>query len=483
MKKLGRSIQYKAGDYVGKAKILMLTDSWLPYEDAPPHTRKSIFKCHCCDIEYEASIDYIRKHGENLVKRCRSTVATKNEYNVGDKVGINSIEILQILPTTKSQEGKYQDRKYIFKCKDCERPFTSYIGEIHKGRTSCGCSNQKRLIYNGDILNGFEVIEANVEVNSSNNRMSIFKCKHCGSNFKARNSSIRNGLISSCGCTKIPSKDESKLYDFISSQYPTYNIRRSPRLLGLKEIDIFIEDLNIGFEFNGLYWHSEDKGRDEFYHLNKTLLAKEKNIDLIHIFEHQWKFKEDLVKDYILKYLNLQSSEIDLSLCNIQEVSKEDSLTFHTNNNLYDAQISDINLGLHFMNECVALISINKFESHYEITTLSMKRDFYNKDVYKYLLNHFETNYPKKDIHCKSDIALPIKDILEYLGFSFYKREFPKSYYFNCSNLEILNKEQIKDILQNSTIEDDEYQAITEEGYLRYWDCGKDTYIKQKGNL
>lgn len=135
------------------------------------------------------------------------------------------------------------------------------------------------------------------------------------------------------------------------------------------------------------------------------------------------------------------------------------------------------------MNECVALISINKFESHYEITTLSMKRDFYNKDVYKYLLKHFETNYPKKDIHCKSDIALPIKDILEYLGFSFYKREFPKSYYFNCSNLEILNKEQIKDILQNSTIEDDEYQAITEEGYLRYWDCGKDTYIKQKGNL
>ena len=70
MKKLGRRIQHKAGDYVGKAKILMLTDSWLPYENAPPHTRKSIFKCNCCDIEYEASIDYIRKHGENLVKRC-----------------------------------------------------------------------------------------------------------------------------------------------------------------------------------------------------------------------------------------------------------------------------------------------------------------------------------------------------------------------------------------------------------------------------
>jgi hypothetical protein len=198
-----------------------------------------------------------------------------------------------------------------------------------------------------------------------------------------------------------------------------------------------------------LYWHSDALGKYECYHIGKTEVAKEKNIELIHIFEHQWKYKEDLVKDYILKHLNLQSSEIDLSLCNIQEVSKEESLIFHTDNNLYDSQTSDINLGLHFMNECVALISINKFESHYEITTLSMKRDFYNKDVYKYLLNHFETNYPKKDIHCKSDIALPIKNILEYLGFSFYKREFPKGYYFNPSNLDILNKEQIKDILHN----------------------------------
>lgn len=476
---MGHPIKYKKGDLVGKQNIEMISDSWVP-EGKSNATRRSNFKCPYCENTFEASIDHVRKCKNGSIISCGCKLEVKR-YKIGQIVG-NGVEILDIY--SNKGLGIVKNLKYKFKCKDCGRPFICGAKQvISRGRTSCGCTLRKQKLYKGDILNGFKVINPNHSQGIRGRYISTYECKHCKDSFDSINTLIRNGHKDSCGCTSVASKGEVALYEFIKEILPNEEVEQNPRILNLKEIDVFISSKRIGFEFNGLYWHSDALGKDEYYHIGKTEVAKEKNIELIHIFEHQWKFKEDLVKDYILKYLNLQSSEIDLSLCNIQEVSKEDSLTFHTDNNLYDSQTSDINLGLHFMNECVALMSINKFESHYEITTLSMKKGFYNKDVYKYLLNHFETNYPKKDIHYKSDIALPIKNILEYLGFSFYKREFPKGYYFNPSNLDILNGEQINDILQNSPIKEDEYQAITEEGYLRYWDCGKDTYIKQKGNL
>ena len=478
---MGQPVKFKKGDLVGKYQVEMLEDSWIP-EGKDYRYRVSIFKCPHCGKPFEGKLNYVnsKKLKDNFSCGCKHPTP---KYLTGDVVGQNKVLILKDLPTTYKND-KRQERQFIFECKHCSKPFTCDMKQVLNGRTSCGCTLRKQILIEGEFLNGFKVIKPNHTMTLSGKKyISTFECKYCGSTFNSLNVEIRNGYKYSCGCTSVASKGEVALYEFIKEILPNEEVEQNPRILNLKEIDVYVPSKRVGFEFNGLYWHSDALGKDEYYHIGKTEVAKEKNIDLIHIFEHQWKFKEDLVKDYILKYLNLQSSEIDLSLCTIQEVSKEESFNFHTNNNLYDTQISDINLGLHFMNECVALISINKFESHYEITTLNMKRDFYNKDVYKYLLNHFETNYPKKDIHCINDIALPIKDILEHLGFSFYKREFPKGYYFNCSSLEILNKEQIKDIIQNSSIKDDEYQAVTEEGYLRYWDCGKDTYIKKKGNL
>ena len=51
-----------------------------------------------------------------------------------------------------------------------------------------------------------------------------------------------------------------------------------------KEIDIFLPELNLGFEFNGLRWHSE-LFKNKNYHLDKTKLCNEHGIRLIHIFE------------------------------------------------------------------------------------------------------------------------------------------------------------------------------------------------------
>ncbi|MFW6130771.1 MAG: hypothetical protein ACOC56_06250, partial [Atribacterota bacterium] len=53
------------------------------------------------------------------------------------------------------------------------------------------------------------------------------------------------------------------------------------------ELDIYLPDFNIAIEYNGLYWHSELNGKDRNYHLNKTNICENENIQLIHIFEDE----------------------------------------------------------------------------------------------------------------------------------------------------------------------------------------------------
>jgi hypothetical protein len=63
---------------------------------------------------------------------------------------------------------------------------------------------------------------------------------------------------------------EKELYEFIKSIYEG-EIVQSYRD-GL-EIDIYLPDLNLGLEFNGLYYHS-DKFKENNYHINKTKYFK-----------------------------------------------------------------------------------------------------------------------------------------------------------------------------------------------------------------
>ena len=60
------------------------------------------------------------------------------------------------------------------------------------------------------------------------------------------------------------------------------------------EIDIFIEDLKIGIEYNGIYWHS-DKFKNNNLHYNKLMLCKDNGIKLIQIFEDEWNDNKEIV--------------------------------------------------------------------------------------------------------------------------------------------------------------------------------------------
>lgn len=67
------------------------------------------------------------------------------------------------------------------------------------------------------------------------------------------------------------------------------------------ELDIYLPDLNLAIEFNGLRYHSIEMGKPKDRILKKSILSRDKNIRLIHIYEF-----ENIDKQiYLLKQLIL----------------------------------------------------------------------------------------------------------------------------------------------------------------------------------
>ena len=108
-----------------------------------------------------------------------------------------------------------------------------------------------------------------------------------------------------CGFQKCKkynvSKGELELYDFIKSIKPTaiHNDRKNIFPL---ELDIFLEENNIGIEYDGEYWHNLPKMKKRDYIKNK--ICKEKGIKLIRVKEKDWKNNKEKVKKNLMEEIN-----------------------------------------------------------------------------------------------------------------------------------------------------------------------------------
>jgi len=153
------------------------------------------------------------------------------------------------------------------------------------------------------------------------------RCNNCGSDFEILKCSLYN-RISNCRtlCTKcnptniFNSNIENDVSDYIKSFYNGNIILNERHILNGKELDIYLPDLNLAFEFNGLYWHSE-LYKDNNYHLNKTKQCLEKNIQLVHIYEDDWINKQDIVKSIILNLIDNTSLKLYARKCTIKEIT------------------------------------------------------------------------------------------------------------------------------------------------------------------
>jgi hypothetical protein len=276
---------------------------------------------------------------------------------------------------------------------------------------------------------------------------------------------------------------EIEIYKYIKQIYKG-EIIKSYRS-GL-EIDIYLPKLNIGFEFNGLYWHSEIF-KDKYYHLNKTNHFKEKGIRIIHIWEDDWNLRQDIIKSQIKNWLSLIDNKIYARKCEVRKIDNIDEYrNFLNNNHIQGYTSATLKIGLYYNNELISLMTFDHFEgrksipiNEWNLSRFCNKLDYNVVGGASKLLKYFINNYNPTRIISFSDISWSNGDLYSKLGFSVSSISKPNYSYLidkKRSNKQKWKKSNLVKMgfdqsLSESKIMEDNF------GAYKIWDCGQIKYV------
>lgn len=252
-----------------------------------------------------------------------------------------------------------------------------------------------------------------------------------------------------------------------------------------KEIDIFIPKLNIGFEFNGLYWHNE-LNKENDYHKKKTEYFIEKNIRIIHIWEDDWVFKQEIVKSRILNLLSKTKEKIYARKCVIKEVGSKEYKDFLKINHIQGSINSPIKLGLYYNGELVSVMGLGSLRKvlgsksklgYYELLRYCSKLNTSVIGGSSKLFNYFINKYKPITVISYADRSWSNGDLYEKLGFNLKSITKP-NYYYILDKIRVNRYNFRKDVLIREGYDHNktEHQIMLDRGVYRVYDSGSLVY-------
>lgn len=134
--------------------------------------------------------------------------------------------------------------------------------------------------------------------------------------------SLRNWCDQNIDKLSGSSQSETKLLEWIKTIHPS---AKKVRIEG-KELDIFIPEINIGIEFDGLYWHCDEVAEEKLNLLQKTNYFNQRGIKVIHILEHEWNQRESQVKSFLKSKLGCNQERIAARKCELVWSSSEEEI-------------------------------------------------------------------------------------------------------------------------------------------------------------
>ena len=274
---------------------------------------------------------------------------------------------------------------------------------------------------------------------------------------------------------------EIQLQNFIKENYDgviEFNVRD---ILKKNEIDIYLPELKIGFEFNGLFWHCEYNLRNN-YHLDKTEECESKDIQLIHIYEDAWLYKQDIVKSRILNLLG-KSQKIFARKCEIKELSDNEILRDFLNQNHLQGFIgSKHRIGLFYDNKLISLMIFGLYRTAlgqkskndcYEMLRFCNKLNISVVGGASRLFNYFVKKYKPIEIISYADRSWSHGNLYYKLGFKFCHKTSPNYYYI----LDGIRKHRFgfsksKLVKNGADIKKTEHEIMLEKRIFRIYDSG-----------
>lgn len=250
-----------------------------------------------------------------------------------------------------------------------------------------------------------------------------------------------------------------------------------------KELDIYLPDYNIAIEFCGLFWHC-DRIVDPKYHQEKYQKCKDLNIRLLTIFEDEWEFNQDLVKNKILHILKLsEQSKIFARKCGVKIVPAKEKKIFYNQNHIQGSGPGSLTYGLYYNNQLVSCMTfIVKQNGVYELNRYATSYNVVGG--FSKLLSYFESNHLYSKIISYADLRWSVGNMYEANGFILDSIVSP-TYEYVINNRRTHRSNFMRSKLftrlgDNFNSNLTEFQNCDRAGIPRIWNCGLLRYIRQK---
>lgn len=141
----------------------------------------------------------------------------------------------------------------------------------------------------------------------SSNRKMEWECGACSFVWTTRVADRAVGKgCPDCAAKTFVSRFEREVADFVKSHVD--NVETTYRSLkGITELDIYLPELRIGIECQGIYWHSEEAGKAKNHHKKKHDACAAAGIQLIQVWEDDWRLRRPVVERMLLHKLGVST--------------------------------------------------------------------------------------------------------------------------------------------------------------------------------
>ena len=305
-----------------------------------------------------------------------------------------------------------------------------------------------------------------------------------------------DGLIQGHGCPKCSvnkSYAEQEIAKFIRQHYTGEIIHSYRGFDGQKEIDIYLPDLKLGFEYNGLLWHST-KYTNKTNMCDKLNIAEAIGIRLINIFEDEWLEKQEICKSRILNLIG-KSKKIHARKCHIKEITYQETQKFLSENHIQGPVVSKYNLALLFNEEIVSVMTFGSLrknlgsshkEGYFELLRFCNKLNTTVIGGASRLFAYFIKTYKPIEILSYADRRWSQGNLYENLGFTFIDNTKPNYFYIDGKKQVRINRFNFrKNVLvekYNCPQDVSEVEFCNSIGFYQVFDCGNKKYIWRKEN-
>lgn len=399
-------------------------------------TRRKIYKtkvsfiCENCGIKTEVALRQFKERGKNklICQKCE----TKNKLI--QKYGVDN----------------------IFKSKEFVEKNTKNNLKIEKILEICEKNN-------------LDFLDEYTGVHNADGSWKYYnvKCKKCNKKFKTYFHEYAKNTCPVCFPKNI-SQGEKEIKEFIKSIYTGRVVSNDREVLKGKELDIYLPDLKIAIEYDGVYWHNNINNYFKYEE------CKTKGIKLIHIIENTWLQKKDIVKSVLKTYLGFEPKKYYARKCKVKEIDDKTYKKFCEENHLQGYSTASVKLGLYSDSELVQIMSFSNFDKtieEYEIIRECSKINCGIIGGKQKLLKYFERKYSPKGIisYCWKDYFSGESYINS--GFILIKETAPNCFYTKNNLSPLKSRKNLKEGFS-------EYENIKNDSYLKIFDYGSFVFKK-----